>query len=497
MVSKFTYTFELLILRLIISISEVALRLCSFCGQLRQNIRPSASEGLQDNVNFDCFVHKMGPVVEKDMRMSVDIYFRQYWRDHRLVDLYTQVATSPNISQGSPIPLGRDYNDLIWFPDIYWVDALDVSKPGILSRSQTLELEEDSNIFFSNRLLVTFRCEMDLKYFPFDIQQCQLCFESYLYHMGHQNMSWIHDVISMTPGQKIANFYIRENPRTYTKETTYNLGTVWKQLCMEVHLHRKLAIYIITMFMPSISLVLLSWVGFWVDKKAIPARSGLSITTILATITLINGTGNRFPGVADLKMGDLYLIINFFYVFATLVEFALVSYQPPPRKKWKRARKNRFMHRMKGFAKIPKLVKGPTKVDEGTKIVTQEIDIVTRPKMALLFGAQSTLTNQNLKDETCVENDGTQLTPMQKEDPSQKTEANVVQNIQSQRENISYGKHVEFSTDMKENELDKVTKFDYWSSGNADEICKWLFPSSFLIWNLVYFFIVMKVSGRL
>ena len=37
----------------------------------------------------------------------------------------------------------------------------------------------------------------------------------------------------------------------------------------------------------------------------------------------------RFPGIADLKVADLYLIINFFFVFASLIEFALVSYEPP------------------------------------------------------------------------------------------------------------------------------------------------------------------------
>ena len=56
-----------------------------------------------------------------------------------------------------------------------------------------------------------------------------------------------------------------------------------------------------------------------------------------------------FPGVADLKMGDLYLIVNFFYVFATLVEFALVSYRPPTREKWKEARKKKFASTFKGL----------------------------------------------------------------------------------------------------------------------------------------------------
>ena len=36
----------------------------------------------------------------------------------------------------------------------------------------------------------------------------------------------------------------------------------------------------------------------------------------------------RFPSVSDLKMADLYLTVNFMYTFATLIEFAVVSYQP-------------------------------------------------------------------------------------------------------------------------------------------------------------------------
>ena len=49
----------------------------------------------------------------------------------------------------------------------------------------------------------------------------------------------------------------------------------------------------------------------------------------------------RFPGVADLKVGDVYMIGNFFFVFGSLIEFALVnSLQRRKRKKKTRKRKN-------------------------------------------------------------------------------------------------------------------------------------------------------------
>ena len=74
----------------------------------------------------------------------------------------------------------------------------------------------------------------------------------------------------------------------------YILGFNYTTLCVQVRLVRKLSIFLITMYLPSISLVALSWVGFWIDKRAVPARASLTITTILAQITLITGTANQW-----------------------------------------------------------------------------------------------------------------------------------------------------------------------------------------------------------
>ena len=63
---------------------------------------------------------------------------------------------------------------------------------------------------------------------------------------------------------------------------------------MEIRMSRKVTMYIVTMYLPSVALVILSWVSFWIDKKAVPARAGLTITTILAQITLITGTANKY-----------------------------------------------------------------------------------------------------------------------------------------------------------------------------------------------------------
>ena len=44
---------------------------------------------------------------------------------------------------------------------------------------------------------------------------------------------------------------------------------------------RNINYYIMGLFVPSMLIVLLSWLGFWIDKESTPGRVSLSLLTIL------------------------------------------------------------------------------------------------------------------------------------------------------------------------------------------------------------------------
>ena len=53
---------------------------------------------------------------------------------------------------------------------------------------------------------------------------------------------------------------------------------------------------------------------------------------------------------------DLYLIVNFFYVFASLIEFALVSYEPPVKtlsRSWLQTTRKKLVNRHSAHAPAP------------------------------------------------------------------------------------------------------------------------------------------------
>ena len=68
------------------------------------------------------------------------------------------------------------------------------------------------------------------------------------------------------------------------------------------------------------------WVTFWINPRCLPERATISITVILAQVVLIFGIAAQYPSVSDLKMADIYVIMNFIFNFAGLIENILAAH---------------------------------------------------------------------------------------------------------------------------------------------------------------------------
>lgn len=79
-------------------------------------------------------------------------------------------------------------------------------------------------------------------------------------------------------------------------------------------------------YLPSILIVMLSWVSFWINHEATSARVALGITTVLTMTTISTGVRSSLPRISYVKAIDIYLVMCFVFVFAALLEYAAVNY---------------------------------------------------------------------------------------------------------------------------------------------------------------------------
>ena len=65
---------------------------------------------------------------------------------------------------------------------------------------------------------------------------------------------------------------------------------------------RQLQAYILTVFVPSLLLVIISWMSFWIDAHAAPARVSLGITTVMTSTTMTASMQETFPDATGAKV---------------------------------------------------------------------------------------------------------------------------------------------------------------------------------------------------
>ena len=81
----------------------------------------------------------------------------------------------------------------------------------------------------------------------------------------------------------------------------------------------------IQIYIPSIFIVAISWVSFWLNVDAVPARISLGILTVLTMTTQKSSAVTTLPKVSYIKAIDVWMAACLCFVFAALLEFAFVN----------------------------------------------------------------------------------------------------------------------------------------------------------------------------
>lgn len=88
---------------------------------------------------------------------------------------------------------------------------------------------------------------------------------------------------------------------------------------------RHLSSNLIPVYIPSTLIVIATWLSFWISIEAVPARTCLCVTSMLALVTQFSSIRSQLPALSYVNGVDIWMLVCMFYVFATVVEFAVVK----------------------------------------------------------------------------------------------------------------------------------------------------------------------------
>ncbi|XP_053559819.1 glycine receptor subunit alpha-3 isoform X3 [Bombina bombina] len=146
--------------------------------------------------------------------------------------------------------------------------------------------------------------------------------------------------VQIADGLTLPQFVLKEEKDLRYCTKHYNTG---KFTCIEVrfHLERQMGYYLIQMYIPSLLIVILSWVSFWINMDAAPARVALGITTVLTMTTQSSGSRASLPKVSYVKAIDIWMAVCLLFVFSALLEYAAVNFVSRQHKELLRFRSKR------------------------------------------------------------------------------------------------------------------------------------------------------------
>ncbi|XP_004872239.1 gamma-aminobutyric acid receptor subunit alpha-5 [Heterocephalus glaber] len=280
-------------------------------------LRPGLGERITQ-VRTDIYVTSFGPVSDTEMEYTIDVFFRQSWKDERLR------FKGPM----QRLPLNNLLASKIWTPDTFFHNGKKSIAHNMTTPNKLLRLEDDGTLLYTMRLTISAECPMQLEDFPMDAHACPLKFGSYAYPNSEVIYVWTNgstkSVVVAEDGSRLNQYHLMgqtvgtENISTSTGEYTI--------MTAHFHLKRKIGYFVIQTYLPCIMTVILSQVSFWLNRESVPARTVFGVTTVLTMTTLSISARNSLPKVAYATAMDWFIAVCYAFVFSALIEFATVNY---------------------------------------------------------------------------------------------------------------------------------------------------------------------------
>lgn len=247
-------------------------RILSGNGTYDNNIRPTGGNSTngETQVIVNMMLNSVSRIDDFKMEYTVQLTLRMEWYDDRL--RFSHLDRSNSIKYLTISDIKR-----IWIPDVFFINEKEGHFYDIIKPNVYIRIFPNGQVSISIRMSLTLSCPMNLQLFPMDTQKCGIVMASYAWTTDDLDFQWRDEDPIQLPNLSLPRFSLSKTEATKCDRET--LTGTYSCLRTDFTLTRNFSFYLTQMYIPCIMLVIVSWVSFWLDENAVPARTALGITT--------------------------------------------------------------------------------------------------------------------------------------------------------------------------------------------------------------------------
>ena len=268
----------------------------------RTATRPNAA-GEPEQITVRLGLADIVEIDDREQVFEIDVFIEVGWQDSRLA-------------------VGDDFNadlrtvalDDIWNPRLTIVNSrgLDVLLP------QVATVDRQGNVIVRQRLAGPLAVDLDLREFPFDRQRLPIEVVSYQYSQDeivfstNSEMVAKHDELS---GDGWTFEAIEPEPFVYRLKDG---GQGVSGLAFAISAERRPGYFLLTIVLPMMVILFLSWMVHWLPVDVIPARMGTASATVFSLIAFGVSFRLTLPKITYLTEADRFVFYSTLLVLASL-----------------------------------------------------------------------------------------------------------------------------------------------------------------------------------
>ncbi|XP_045110701.1 uncharacterized protein LOC123504331 [Portunus trituberculatus] len=270
-------------------------------------------------------------IATQEQIFKATLHLSLRWRDNRLDYHNLKEDRTLNL-------LSHDAVARIWKPRVFFTNAqgnmftnLDQGSRvecvrGGDSYPGPATLHEEVNVFRGNETSLemsqlysaTYSCDFYLAMFPFDTQICNLNFT-----LVSAAASYM--VLKPTLAEYVGpKFLIEYEIGEATVEVSE--GHEFSNLDVSVKFSRRYTFYLLTLYIPTILLILIAYATFFFNPNDFNSRVVVAVTSLLVLTSLLTQTSNSLPKTSYFKLIDVWLFFSIVIIFLVILLQTLVDF---------------------------------------------------------------------------------------------------------------------------------------------------------------------------